>query len=294
MFGARSYYSACMVCIVSFSAIACSSTTLKRSPHEIVGEAPKEAWRKVNNEEVLKIELETGAVYVELNSQFAPIHTFNIKQLAREKFYDGLNMYRFVEGFVAQGGNKSGDKTPSVAKKTLPAEFFYKTDERLPITSLEMIDGYAPVTGYLNGFAVAQTTNGTSTWQTHCTGVFAMARSNDANSGGTEFYITMAPIRYLDRNITVFGRVLDGMEHVYRLMRKPEPGKVFNPILGVRVLSDIQEQDKTQFLVFNTEHSEFKAFIESRKNRPEAWFIERPNYTDVCSVDIPTRKVTGG
>ncbi|TMP81261.1 peptidylprolyl isomerase, partial [Pseudoalteromonas ruthenica] len=127
-----------------------------------------------------------------------------------EKFYDGLRIYRFVEGFVAQGGDQGEPKKLSKAKRAVDAEFFYTSKNRLPITSLKMIDGYAPVTGFLDGFAVAQSADGKNTWQTHCPGIFAMARGNEINSGGTEFYITLAPVRYLDRNITVFGRVLHG------------------------------------------------------------------------------------
>ncbi|MBE0367249.1 peptidylprolyl isomerase [Pseudoalteromonas aurantia] len=271
-----------------------ASTIVQRAPHEIVENAPSDAWRTVESENIIKFELATGAVYIELNTQLAPMHVLNMKKLVREQFYDGLNIYRFVEGFVAQGGDQKGTKRLKFAEKSLPAEFYLTSQARLPITSLRMIDGYAPVTGFLNGFAVAQSADGKHTWQTHCTGVFAMARDNDVDSGGTEFYITLAPTRYLDRNISVFGRVLDGMEHVYRLMRNPAVGQAFNLITKARVLSDIHSEDTSKFRVFNTEHIEFNALIEARKSRPETWFIERPNYADVCSISVPIEKITGG
>jgi peptidylprolyl isomerase len=264
-----------------------------RAPHEIIASAPADAWRALDNEQVLKFELATGAVYIELNAQLAPKHVKHIKRLVREKFYDGLSIYRFVEGFVAQGGVQDAVDLSSDGKEALGAEFFYASKRRLPITSLKMVDGYAPVTGFLRGFAVAQSADGRNTWQTHCTGIFAMARGNEINSGDTEFYITLAPVRYLDKNTTVFGRVLHGMEHVNRLMRVPIEGRDFNIITRARVLSDISIKDKTRFTVFNTEHREFDALIQSRKSRPEAWFIERPNYADVCSITIPTRVITG-
>ncbi|RJE73784.1 cyclophilin [Pseudoalteromonas sp. MSK9-3] len=271
-----------------------ASQSVLRAPHEIIAAAPTDAWRAVDNEQVLKFELATGSVYIELNSQLAPEHVKNIKNLVREKFYDGLSIYRFVEGFVAQGGDQGETKKLSKAKRAVDAEFFYTSKNRLPITSLKMIDGYAPVTGFLGGFAVAQSADGKNTWQTHCTGIFAMARGNEINSGGTEFYITLAPVRYLDRNITVFGRVLHGMEHVNRLMRTPRPDEDFNVITHARILGDISAIDKTEFTVFDTEHTEFQALIQARKSRPEAWFVERPNYADVCSITIPTRIITGG
>src|SRR5690606_35910991 len=61
-------------------------------------------------------------------------------------------------------------------------------------------------------------------WLTHCPGIVAMARNNEPDTGSTDFYIVIgqAP-RYLDRNLTIFGRVIDGMEVVQRIIRgEPE------------------------------------------------------------------------
>ncbi|WP_343221757.1 peptidylprolyl isomerase [Pseudoalteromonas sp. MMG022] len=258
-----------------------------KAPYEIVAQASDSAWRVVDIENVLKIQLATGALYVELNPLLAPLHVDNIKQLARERFYDGLSVYRFVEGFVAQGGDESAKKQPLKAKKQLTAEFIYKSKTPLNITTLDMVDGYAQRTGFLNGFAVAQNESGTHTWQTHCTGAFAMAREDGPNSGGTEFYVTLTPQRYLDQNTTVFGQVLHGMEHIQKLDRKPESNKEFNPITSVKVLADISKEDKLRFKVFNTDTNDFKALIAARKNRPEAWFVAKPDYADVCAIKVP-------
>lgn len=265
-------------------------TIVVRAPSEIINTAPSTAWQKVNNDNVIRIELETGHVYVELNTQLAPNHSKNIKALAREGFYDGLSVYRFVEGFVAQGGDSTDSKIPTNGKKRLNAELSYKTDLKLEIMALDGSDGYAIRTGFLNGFAVGQNHGGTKTWMTHCTGTFAMARGNDINSGGTEFYITLSPQRYLDRNITVFGRVLEGMEHVQKLQRTPEEGKPYNPIIGVHVLSDIAQQDPSHFEYLNTDSSSFEELVAARTNRPEPWFKFTPNYVDVCAITVPTRR----
>ena len=262
-----------------------------RSPSTIISSASADVWQQVNNDDVLRIDLPTGRVYVQLNPQLAPGHVDNIKKLAREGFYDGLNVYRFVESFVAQGGDQSGEKQPSQGSKGIAGEMFLTTENPLEITPLNAVDGYADKTGFLNGFAVAQNNDGKKTWMTHCTGTFAMARGNEIDSGGTEFYITLAPQRYLDKNTTVFGRVLEGMEHAQRLLRTPVEGQPFNPISQVRVLSDIASEDSSAFTVFDTSSEDFKELIESRKNRPSEWFIDKPNHTDVCSVSIPTKRL---
>ncbi len=267
-------------------------TSQKRSAGEIIKTASDSEWRTVSAQNIIKLTLPTGAAYIELNDKLAPTHANNMRQLAKEGFYQGLRVYRFVEGFVAQGGDVSESKPVKNAKKALPAEFYLRTETPLKITELKGPDGYAAKTGFLNGFAVAQNQSQTETWQVHCPGVFAMARDNDINSGGTEFYVTIGNSqRYLDRNITVFGRVLEGMEHFNLLQRKATEGQTFNPITDMQLLADIKDTDNSKFRVMKTDSNAFIALIEARKNRVEAWFVESPDYINVCAMPIPTERV---
>ena len=278
--------------VVLAAPITAKETSQKRSAGEIIKTASSSEWRKVSAENVIKLTLPTGAAYIELNDKLAPIHANNMRQLAKEGFYQGLSMYRFVEGFVAQGGDASESKPVKNARKGLPAEFYLRTEAPLAITELKGPDGYAAKAGFLNGFAVAQNQGQTETWQVHCPGIFAMARGNDINSGGTEFYVTIGNSqRYLDRNITVFGRVLEGMEHFNLLQRKATEGQPFNPITDMQVLADIKDTDNSEFRVMKTDSNAFKDLIEARKNRVEAWFVESPDYIDVCAMPIPTERI---
>lgn len=276
--------------IASLSVLAQATEIL--TVNDVMQQANDDDWREVDNRNVLKITLPTGASYIELNPQLAPAHTVNMKKLARSGFYQGLSVYRFVEGFVAQGGDSSGKKTSSFEVKPVPAEFYLTTSQPLPITVIDRRDGYAPITGFLNGFAVAQNKQQTQTWQVHCNGIFAMARGNDKNSANTEFYVTIGNAqRYLDRNITVFGRLLEGIEHFNLLARRADNNEAFNPITDVQLLSDITEQDKSEFRVMKTNSTAFKNLIQARKNRTESWFVESANYIDVCAMPIPTQRV---
>lgn len=289
------YIAAAMAALTGCAQQSEHSTRTKKqltvlSASEVIKQAPNDHWQRVDADNILKITLPTGAAYIALNPQLAPKHTAHIKQLAREGFYKGTNVYRFVEGFVAQGGDSSGTKHIKTANKTVPAEFYHTTTQPLNITALEG-DGYAPITGFLNGFAVAQNSARTHTWQVHCTGVFAMARGNDINSASTEFFVTIGQgPRYLDKNITVFGRVLEGMEHFNRLQRTPIANQAFNPISNIQVLADIKS-DKSAFKVMQTNSVSFKQLIEARKNRTEPWFVHSYNYVDVCAMPIPTKRV---
>lgn len=280
-----------VVAMISVSAYAQLQKPLIVS--EVMEQANDNDWREVDNRNVLKITLPTGVSYIELNSQLAPKHTANIKALAKQGFYQGLSVYRFVEGFVAQGGDSSGKKTSSFEVKPVPAEFYLATSQPLPITVIDRQDGYAPITGFLNGFAVAQNKQQTQTWQVHCPSVFAMARNNEIDSASTEFYVTIGNSqRYLDRNITVFGRVLEGIEHFNLLARHPENNEVFNPITDVQLLSDISDTDNSKFRVMKTNSNVFKNLIQARKNRTESWFVESANYIDVCAMPIPTERAS--
>ncbi len=282
-----------VVCLTSvFSLSSYAEQQSKLTAKEIIAMAKDSEWRHVDPENILKINLPTGPAYVELNPLLAPNHTKNTKLLVREDFYDGLSMYRYVEDFVAQGGDSSEKKPTKLGKRDIAAEFYLQTKQPLQTTLLVGPDGYAEKTGFLGGFAVAQNDQQTQTWQVHCQGVFAMARSADVDSGGSEFFVTIGgPQRYLDRNITVFGRVIEGMEHFHRLNRKKRDDAVFNPISSIDVLADITSSDTSQFKVMKSDSASFLALIEERKNRVGDWYVETPDYVDVCSVPIPTERV---
>ncbi|GAA6151023.1 peptidylprolyl isomerase [Pseudoteredinibacter isoporae] len=272
-----------------FISYANEDTKELRSPYDIVENAEASSWRTIDPENLLRMKLDTGTAWIELAPQFAPEHVSNIKALVREGFYDGLSVYRFVEGFVAQGGDESGKKTIKHAKRTIKSERF--TQHSLAFTPLGFHDAFAEQTGFVDGFPAAQNKRGES-WMVHCPGVFAMARNNPVDSGGTEFYVVLghAP-RYLDRNVTVFGRVIDGMEAFQSLQRKKsKQDQTFNPIRAVKVAADLDKTEQKQWQTMKTDSADFKEMIKSRANRPEPWFVEQPGVVDVCGVAVPVRE----
>jgi cyclophilin family peptidyl-prolyl cis-trans isomerase len=124
-----------------------------------------------------------GEIAIELFPVAAPKTVENFVKLAGEGFYDGTTFHRVVSGFVAQGGDP--------LSKTLPAG-----DRRLGTGG--------------PGYSVKAEFNK----QKHDRGVVAMARSQDPDSAGSQFYITLAPAHQLDGQYTVFGRVTSGMNVV--------------------------------------------------------------------------------
>jgi peptidylprolyl isomerase len=157
-------------------------------------------------ENVLVMELKDGIVRIELLPDLAPQHVERIKTLTRQGFYDGIVFHRVIDGFMAQTGDPTGTGRGGSDLPDLPAEFSAEPFER---------------------------------------GVVGMARSQNPNSGNSQFFITFAPARFLDRQYTVFGRVIEGMEVVDKIKKAPpsdQSGMVRDPdrIISMKVEADVK------------------------------------------------------
>lgn len=125
-------------------------------------------------ENTLYLDLKDGRVVIELRPDLAPKHVARIKELTSEGFYDGLVFHRVIDGFMAQGGDPDGTGMGG-SGQNLPAEF-----SREPFVR----------------------------------GVMGMARSQDPNSGDSQFYIMLGDAPHLNNQYTVWGHVTEGMEFV--------------------------------------------------------------------------------
>ena len=143
----------------------------------------------------------------------------------RERYFDGLAIVRSQDNYVVQWADPDSNRPIRNAKKTLPAEFTTTLRPDLPFTHLPDPDGYAPEVGFSTGFYAARDPKTVTAWLAHCYGMVGAGRDNDINSGGgTELYVVIgnAP-RHLDRNITLVGRVVQGMELLSTLPRGTLP-----------------------------------------------------------------------
>jgi peptidylprolyl isomerase len=158
-----------------------------------------------DKENTLYIELEWGRVVVEMRPDLAPKHVARIKQLARQKFYDGIVFHRVIPGFMAQTGDPEGNGTGGSGIK-LQAEF---SNEK------------------------------------HVRGVTSMARARDPDSADSQFFIMLADSPHLDGQYTIWGKVTAGMEHIDRIKKGSQynNGAVDNPdkMVTVRVAADVKE-----------------------------------------------------
>ena len=148
-------------------------------------------------EDTLIIDTSKGRVVVAMRPDLAPNHVARIKELARQGFYDGVPFHRVIEGFMAQTGDPTGSGLGGSGQK-LKAEF---------------------------------------NTEPHTRGAVSMARAQSPDSADSQFFICFDDATFLDRQYTVWGRVIEGMEKVDKINRGEPPS---NPdkILSVRVASD--------------------------------------------------------
>jgi len=269
---------------------------------EILAASKPTDWRPLEPENTVYLEIPQGRVVIELAPSFAPQHVANLKALAREHYFDGLAILRCQDNYVVQWGDPNAEKPElkrklQQAKPTLPPEFDRALDPKLPFTRLPDGDVYAAEVGFSSGFPVARDPKSGKMWLVHCYGMVGAGRDAPEDSGGgTELYVVIghAP-RHLDRNVTLLGRVVQGIEFLSALPRgagrlgfyeKPEERV---PIKSFRVAADMPLAERTTLEVLRTDTPLFKDLIESRRNRNEDWFHYQAGHIEVCNVPIPVR-----
>lgn len=267
---------------------------------DIIAASDASEWRALDLPSTLVMTLSGGrTVIVELNPTFAPKVTANILTLTRERYFDGLAVVRVQDNFVTQWGDPAGDtdhpKPLGSAAEKVPAEFS-RDRAAGPFVRLPDRDGFAPETGFVGGFPVAR--NASAAWLTHCYGMVGAGRGNEPDSGpGTSLYVVIghAP-RQLDRNITLVGRVVQGMEHLSSLPRGTGPLGFYEnaaqhtSIESVRIAADLPEGGPAGKLeALATTSASFTAITEARRNRRDDWYKAPAGYIDLCNVPLPVR-----
>jgi peptidylprolyl isomerase len=263
---------------------------------EVLAESTPADWRAIDPHSTLYMDLPAGRVIIELAPQFAPHYVANVEALAREGYFNGLSIERVQDNYVVQWGDPEGKKSVGNAQHTVAAEF-ERTSRGLSFMPLGEPDTYAPEVGFSDGFPTAVDPKLGRAWLIHCYGMVGAGRDNDVDSGGgTELYAVIghAP-RHLDRNVTLLGRVVQGIELLSSLPRgtgalgfyeKPEQRV---PILSLKVASDVPEAQRTPLEEFRTDTQAFSDYVDARRNRHEEWFKVPAGHVDVCNVPIPVR-----
>jgi len=268
------------------------------TPTDIVNAAPAGAWRTIPADDLMVMDLKSGGrVVIQLAPRFAPVHVANIKALARGNYWDGATIYRVQDNYVAQWGLNESDKPwPAGVTPKPPAEYT-RPLKGLLITPLGHDDSYAPRAGFADGWPIAYSPKAGWANLAHCYGAVGVGRdlSPDTGTGG-ELYAAIAPLRHLDRNIAVVGRVIDGIANLSSLPRGTEAlgfykdKSLYVPIARIRLASGMPEGDRPAYEYLDTRSESFRAYLRVRANRKDDFYIRPAGGVDLCNVNVPVRK----
>jgi peptidylprolyl isomerase len=258
-------------------------------------------WRRLDQDRLLYLSIDSGDVIFELAPQFAPRHIDNLKRLVAERYFDGLAIIRSQDNYVVQWGDpKSGEQDSrsfgEAASSLLPE--FYRPSEGLDFIVLDSRDAYADDVGFVAGFPVGRDPRGTGL--AHCYGMLGVGRDNEPDSGSAaELYVVTghAP-RHLDRNVTIIGRAVLGMQVLSSLPRGNGPlgfyenTEEYVTIESLRIGTELNSTDRVQLEALRTDTPTFGRFVEARRNRLEEWFVDPAGEVELCNVPLPVRSAS--
>jgi peptidylprolyl isomerase len=279
------------------SVAAVAEAPARMNAIEIVAHSAPADWRPVDPENTLYVELASGRVVIELAPEFAPLHVKNLKALAREKYFDGMPIVRVQDDYVTEWEDADEPKRPvKTAVTMLPPEFTSAIAAGQQFIRLPDGDVYAPEVGFTNGYPVAREPKSGQRWLAHCYGMLGLGRDSAPDSGfGGSPFVVLGHTRNLDRNDTLLGHVVHGIELLSTLPRGTgvrgffEKREQMIPIRSIRVAADVPPAERTEVEVMKVDSATFQRYVEARRSPPDAWFVQPAGKTDVCHVRVPSR-----
>lgn len=263
---------------------------------DVLAQSAPSDWRPVDPENTLYFDFAAGRVVFELAPEFAPKHVANLKALVREKYFDGLTIVRAMDDYVMEWEDSEGQRPIKNAVTTLPSEFFGPSTGAQPFTRLPDGDIYAPEVGFSGGYPVARDPKTHERWLAHCYGMLGLGRDNDPTSGfGGSPFVVIGHARNLDRNDTLVGHVVLGMEFLSTLPRGHGPLGFYErreqhvPITSVRVAADVPPAERTEVEVLRTDTPTWAAYVEARRSPPLGWYVQPAGHIDLCTVRTASR-----
>ena len=274
-----------LLCAAGARAYAASTAPATPAPA-----APTEVdWRTPDPQNVLIIDTNKGRVIFELAPEAAPISTARVRDLARAKLYDGRAFFRVIDDFMAQTGDPADNGTGGSTKPNLPEEFTFRRSAQTPLVVVERSNGLEsgfigslPVVSQTLDLALLTADNKVKAWGAFCAGVGGMARTQDPQSGNSQFFLMRGVQRDLDQKYTAFGRAIGGLD-VIRSLKTGEPvAPPQDRMLTVRVLADMPVAERPTIRVIDTRGPWFRASVQRVQAEKAADF-------SVCDLDLPSQ-----
>jgi peptidylprolyl isomerase len=244
------------------------------SPHD---------WRLLDPDSMLVIDTTAGRIVVEMRPDLAPKAVERVKLLSRERVYDGLLFHRVIDHFVDQTGNPNNKDGGVSPHPDLEPEFDGRID---PAEVATVARPAGEVQGFLGATPVEASNRlgpdgKARTWGLYCAGVAGMGRQAAWDSANSEIFFMRDAARRLDRDYTVWGRAVIGLD-VVRGIRIGVPPKDPDKMLRVRLAADLPAAERPKVWVLN-EHGPAFAALTARIRK--AWGAD----FSPCEMDIPAK-----
>lgn len=258
--------------------------------------APDEAWRTLDPENTLYIDLAYGRVVLELYPEIAPLHVAQIKTLVRQSFYDGMTFHRVIQGFMNQTGDPKGDGTGDSDLPDIQGEFTFRRAPSMPVTLVGARDqgGKDVGVGFYKALPVATqpssqamlTKDGkVAAFGLHCKGVTSMARTSDPNSANSQFFLMRDIAQHLDAQYSIWGNTVSGHEHLTKIKigsKGENPDFIPDVMNKVQIAADVPAGERERVQVLKTDSPAFKNYLKTQKKADGT-------YPDICDIRVPTR-----
>lgn len=268
-------------------------------PAETIRNAPAEAWRTIDPQNLLIMDLADGSrVAIELAADFAPVHVANIRAFARAGYWDGAAIYRVQDNYVVQWGVNESDKPLPIGVVNTPPAEYVRPLTGLDIRPLGYPDSYAPMVGHADSWPVGYDPEKGAAWLAHCYAQVGAGRdlSPDTGTGGELYTVIGHAPRHLDRNIATVGRIVEGIEQLTARPRGTGNLGFYEDrakdigIARVRIAADLPAAERPSYEVLRSDHPSFSAYITGRANRGGTFFDVPAGGVDLCNAAVPVRK----
>ncbi|MFN9074278.1 MAG: peptidylprolyl isomerase [Hyphomonadaceae bacterium] len=272
---------------------------------ELIAAAPKDAWAKLDHSRLLYLYFEptqAGAstparVIILLAPDFAPNHVQALNELLAKAFFSGREIVRSQDNYVVQWGDGAEATAQGFRAGRMAAEFDRAYGAEFKPLELKDGDVYAPKVGFWRNWPVAWDPKAKRYWLPHCYGMVGAGRDEGADSGGpAELYaVNGHSPRALDRNVTLLGRVIDGMDQFTTLPRGSEAmgfyasGQTKPKIIKAELGSKLPVSEQISLEALRTDHAIYAEILESRRNRRDSWTKFKAGKLELCNAPLPVR-----
>ena len=242
-------------------------------------------WRPLDPENTLIVDTSKGRIVVEMRPDFAPLAVARVKLLAREHVYDGLLFHRVIDHFVDQTGNPNNRDGGVSAHPDLAPEFTFRLDpgaQPVMRAAGDATDSFVGASPFEGEALSARRADGTiRAWGAYCPGVAGMGRQADPGSANSEIFFIRDAARRLDRDYTVWGKVVLGLD-VVRAIAVGEPPAQPDRMLKVQVMADMPPADRPRLEVMDPRSPALKLIVDRARTARGADF-------SICDVEMPVR-----